>query len=107
MGVPNETEVSALEWGFGTLVTVCLAVGGWLWAKLVGAVTALRKDIQEMDRNHSIYQLDAEKRFAKDVDVNAQFEKLHDCVDSMRKDISGICVSLASLAASAASKLQK
>lgn len=99
---PDASEISALEWGFGILVTICLTVGGWLWARLLGTVIALRGDIQEMDRNHSSYQLDAEKRFAKDADVSVQFGKLHDGMDSMRKDISGICVSMASLAASAA-----
>jgi hypothetical protein len=101
------SEISALEWGFGTLTTICLGVGAWLWARLVSAVVALKDDIQAIQKDQADYKLDAEKRFAKDMEVNGHFERLNDNMEAMRRDVGTINTSMAALAASVAAKFAK
>lgn len=72
-------EINWVESGFKILVGASIAVGGWLWNRLVGAVVKNRDDLAD----HKLYV--AENYIKKDV-----VERIHNRLDQMGENISDI-----------------
>lgn len=105
MFMDGAAQIAFLEWVLGGGGFLLAAVTGWVWLQMVGAVKGLRSDMTELstnignvDKAHQEYKLEAEKRYAKDEEVNNKFEQLHSSQKGIEKDINEIKVSLATLA---------
>jgi hypothetical protein len=62
-------DVSFLEYGFKTAVALIFTVGGWLWAKLMGAVTQTKDDLAA----HRLY---TSENYAKKTDLGPIYQTL-------------------------------
>lgn len=69
------------EWAFKGLVGGAFMAVGYLWSSLAGDVKALGK-------SHTEFQLDAEKRFAKEDHVNENLNRVTTAVTALQNAIN-------------------
>lgn len=99
------TEIQFLEWAVGLVGAGLLLIAGWIWSKVITSMEKLRVDLDNHEKSLTDYKLEAEKRFAKDVEVSDKFGKLDGNIATIQSDIQKISISMATLAAVAQVKI--
>lgn len=100
-----EIPLSTFEWALGGLLCVLVCLVAWVWSKLVESVGNLSVSVAKIKSDLSEHQLEAERRFARATEVNEKIGKLGDNIADIQKNIQGMNVSLATLAAVAQVKV--
>ena len=62
-------DISFLEWAFKGSVGIIFTVGGWLWVKLMAAVSKNRDDLSDL-------KLHVSENYAKKTDLSPIYETL-------------------------------
>lgn len=80
-------DASSLQFLFTTFVTVCMAIIGFFTKRVIDDVKELKQDSKQCALNLANFKADVAKDYAREVNVQASLNRIHERLDRLPKEI--------------------